>query len=274
MVLGLVLGLASVAGFFIAGVRYLRRDRADAATRWVPHFWIAMSGIPFLFVAAGGPWFLGPIGFFICPDGHETLARTTSLVCAGAQGAFVIGDYTMMLAVALLFVMMACAYLLLLWLARTLLKSAGSYAALGGAGAAVTLLLAALIMFPRIVLPVATPVNRIVNRDGVPSYRLMETPLVSWAASDEVDADAFARLLAKSTPIDVRGRDNRTALIAAARHGDAEKVRILLDHGADPSPVDADGMTALDYASAQLAGGKVAFAPLVERLRAAMAADR
>lgn len=50
-------------------------------------------------------------------------------------------------------------------------------------------------------------------------------------------------------PLEVRRRQEPTALITAAENGQAELVRWLLEHGADPRTREPDGMRALDCAA-------------------------
>ena len=52
----------------------------------------------------------------------------------------------------------------------------------------------------------------------------------------------------KADPLLADREERFTALMFAAAEGQTEVVRMLLSHGSDPSMVDVDGDTALDFA--------------------------
>ncbi|MEL7472399.1 MAG: ankyrin repeat domain-containing protein [Planctomycetota bacterium] len=76
------------------------------------------------------------------------------------------------------------------------------------------------------------------------------TPLSILAAND-ADAELLAELIeAAGDPRVVNAADNDgiTPLMRAADRGDADKVLVLLNAGADTEPADVDGRTALEWA--------------------------
>jgi ankyrin repeat protein/HEAT repeat protein len=62
------------------------------------------------------------------------------------------------------------------------------------------------------------------------------------------DLDAAAALLAQGAPVDWAGFDRRTPLMGVAAKGDAEAMKLLIDHGASPMREDKNGVNALDAA--------------------------
>jgi hypothetical protein len=71
------------------------------------------------------------------------------------------------------------------------------------------------------------------------------TPLMVAAYSP----DLVRLLLTRVKHVDAATKDGFTALMLAATNGHAQSVRLLLDWGANPNHVAADGTTALDRAS-------------------------
>lgn len=69
------------------------------------------------------------------------------------------------------------------------------------------------------------------------AVRAEEVQLVQWALDHGIDVNAIRP-----------EKNNATALILAARKGNAEIVRLLLATGADPRAVNSEGKTALDIA--------------------------
>jgi len=69
------------------------------------------------------------------------------------------------------------------------------------------------------------------------AVRAEEVQLVQWALDHGIDVNAIRP-----------EKNNATALILAARKGNAEIVHLLLAAGADPRAVNSDGKTALDIA--------------------------
>jgi ankyrin repeat protein len=68
-------------------------------------------------------------------------------------------------------------------------------------------------------------------------------------ASSGPNHETVALLLARGATVNLRDTEERfTALMFAASEGQDKVVRLLLEHGADPSLVDADGDTALTFA--------------------------
>jgi ankyrin repeat protein len=94
-------------------------------------------------------------------------------------------------------------------------------------------------------------------------------------AIEENNIDHLRRLLAADASainaLSGDGFDNRTPLARAAELGGVELVRVLLDHGANPSLVDVNGGTALWFASER--GHAPVVALLKERGAVAAAAD-
>ena len=78
------------------------------------------------------------------------------------------------------------------------------------------------------------------------------TPLHYAAASKEVTAPEFVKLLLDeySAYIDAESPNGTTPLMMAARYGQTESVKALLDAGADISVQNKQGLTALDFADA------------------------
>lgn len=74
------------------------------------------------------------------------------------------------------------------------------------------------------------------NRDGSTCLHLAD------------DARTTAYFAARARDIDVRDDKGRTALIRAAAHGNQEKARVLLEHGASAKHADLNGDTALHAA--------------------------
>jgi len=74
---------------------------------------------------------------------------------------------------------------------------------------------------------------------------------------EEHRADLLASLLEEGVDPDVRltGQEGRTALHVAARTGDSDAAKVLLDHGADANARDDRGKTPLDYAIETWHGG-------------------
>ena len=71
------------------------------------------------------------------------------------------------------------------------------------------------------------------------------------AGSDAASRLASAELLLKAgAAVNERQSGGFTALMAAAQNGDADLLRVLLAHGADPSIKDDQGRTAADIAQA------------------------
>jgi len=70
------------------------------------------------------------------------------------------------------------------------------------------------------------------------AVRAEEVQLVQWALDHGIDVNAIRP-----------EKNNATALILAARKGNAEIVRLLLATGADPRAVNSEGKTALDIAN-------------------------
>lgn len=63
------------------------------------------------------------------------------------------------------------------------------------------------------------------------------------------DTAAIARLLDKGEPVDARGPDKATPLIAAALGGQAEAAKLLISRGADVMARNSGGFTALHAAA-------------------------
>ena len=64
-----------------------------------------------------------------------------------------------------------------------------------------------------------------------------ESEHVLFQAVRRGDAALLKDLLRRGTPPDIRDRDGSTPLMAAALHGSAEMVALLLEHGADPGEI-------------------------------------
>jgi len=65
------------------------------------------------------------------------------------------------------------------------------------------------------------------------------------------DADRVRLLIQAGADVHARDKDGRTALMWAARCGDADRVRLLIQAGADVNARDDFGHTALDTAVKQ-----------------------
>jgi ankyrin repeat protein len=88
-----------------------------------------------------------------------------------------------------------------------------------------------------------------------------QPPLVYVARGDKGERpDKVRLLLDHGADVNAAGANGKTALHYAATAGHARVVRLLLDRGADPARVDAEGQTALDLA---LAAGKTGCAELL-----------
>ncbi|HZN58409.1 MAG TPA: ankyrin repeat domain-containing protein, partial [Planctomycetota bacterium] len=66
------------------------------------------------------------------------------------------------------------------------------------------------------------------------------------------DSALAASLLRQGTPANLRGENGTTPLLLAARYRNAECVKLLLDHGADPNAANEEGATALHWGSGSL----------------------
>ena len=80
------------------------------------------------------------------------------------------------------------------------------------------------------------------DRDGAGRTALM------YAASGPNSETVRLLLEWKANPLDTDDEEHFTALMFAAAEGHADVVRLLLEHGSDPSLMDIDGDTALDFA--------------------------
>lgn len=89
---------------------------------------------------------------------------------------------------------------------------------------------------------------------------MANTPLHA-AMAGRLGVDGVRALLDGGAEVDARQHGGFTALHAAAMHGDATIVRLLLDHGADPTLPADDGRTASDFARAS---GHLAMLALLE----------
>lgn len=69
------------------------------------------------------------------------------------------------------------------------------------------------------------------------------TPLM--AAARRGDADALKLFLDKGVEVNVKAADGKTALMAAAASGSAEAVKLLLEKGADANVAENEGLTSL-----------------------------
>ncbi|MBV9463807.1 MAG: ankyrin repeat domain-containing protein [Verrucomicrobiae bacterium] len=88
-----------------------------------------------------------------------------------------------------------------------------------------------------------TPVGKVLLDHGAnPNTRNLEgkTPLI--LASNQSDLLEF--LLAKGANMKIKDHTGENALMAAARDGNTDSVKVLLAHGADPTVVNRDGQTA------------------------------
>jgi ankyrin repeat protein len=66
------------------------------------------------------------------------------------------------------------------------------------------------------------------------------------------DSTLVASLLRQGTPADLRGENGTTPLLFAARYRNAECLKLLLDHGADPNAASEEGVTALQWGAGSL----------------------
>jgi ankyrin repeat protein len=66
------------------------------------------------------------------------------------------------------------------------------------------------------------------------------------------DSALVASLLRQGTPANLRGENGTTPLLLAARYRNAECVKLLLDHGADPNSANEEGATALHWGAGSL----------------------
>ena len=69
--------------------------------------------------------------------------------------------------------------------------------------------------------------------------------------------ESLELLLAAGADINARGLGDQTALHGAARKGWTQVAKYLIEHGADPAAVDAQGLTALDYAMGKVSYGNL-----------------
>ena len=77
------------------------------------------------------------------------------------------------------------------------------------------------------------------------------TPLMFLACASRPAPALAAQLVSrKEIKLDLVDCHGSTALMAAAKFGNTEMLKLLLAHGADPAPVDQDGRTALQLAPA------------------------
>jgi len=83
---------------------------------------------------------------------------------------------------------------------------------------------------------------------GVASAQLLSPDPLLDAAERANYADAQKALLAGTSP-NVRGKNQNTALIAAARVGSVDIIELLLDYKAIPNLADGEGNTALIHAA-------------------------
>lgn len=81
------------------------------------------------------------------------------------------------------------------------------------------------------------------------SATVYSTPLIRAATIGDIGT--VEELLVDNTPVNGRDSERRTALIAAAYYGQNEICSLLIDEGANLSPKDKDGFTALDFAAAR-----------------------
>ena len=73
-----------------------------------------------------------------------------------------------------------------------------------------------------------------------------QRPMATWAAIDIIDA-----LIQNNGDVNTRTLEKQaTPLVYAARMGETEIVRLLLQRLGDESAGDSDGVTALDFAKA------------------------
>jgi len=73
------------------------------------------------------------------------------------------------------------------------------------------------------------------------------TPMLYAASGTKTTPEVIQALVKLGASPDSRGTKNRTALMYAAESGNEAVVKALLNAGADPKAVDADGKTYLDY---------------------------
>ena len=64
-----------------------------------------------------------------------------------------------------------------------------------------------------------------------------------------MSSETAERLIQAGEGVNARGAKNTTALMQAVKYFNSAVVKVLLKHGADPKPVDANGKTALYYAT-------------------------
>jgi ankyrin repeat protein len=81
--------------------------------------------------------------------------------------------------------------------------------------------------------------------EGIAAAQDRDPEHVLFQAIGRGDTSLLKDLLRRGTPADVRSRDHTTPLMAAALHGSAEMVELLLRHGADPRATNERGVTAL-----------------------------
>ncbi len=85
---------------------------------------------------------------------------------------------------------------------------------------------------------------------GVSADELSGLPLLHAAAMNRARRTA-ACLLLKGAQVNARGQGGMTALHHAVLADDADMVRLLILHGADPALLDADGRDAASYARSE-----------------------
>jgi len=82
------------------------------------------------------------------------------------------------------------------------------------------------------------------NAPDIYSY----TPLMETVGSTHWNPEILRALVASGADLNARNKDGETALMAAARLGRADAVKLLLELGADPSLRSKNGWTALRFA--------------------------
>jgi len=82
-------------------------------------------------------------------------------------------------------------------------------------------------------------------KQGIDALDLNEAVLI---AAGMGHIDIVKDMIKNQVSVNVVGRNNRTPLMAAAKFGRVDTVRLLVENGSDPTPQDSDGSTALTVA--------------------------